>query len=160
MPSVDTITPFLWFDDCAEEAMEYYVSVFPDSSIDEVMRYTEDLEDMGEQYRGMTGKINAAWFTLAGRRFGCLDGGPYFSLSEAVSFAITCVDQAEIDHYWEKLSHVPEAEQCGWCKDRFGVSWQVMPAGMDALVRTPAQMQALLGMKKIVIADLEAVQDR
>lgn len=156
MAAVDTITPFLWFADCAEEAMEYYVSVFPDSSIDEIMRYSEDLEGMGEQFRGMAGKVNAAWFTLAGRRFGCLDGGPYFTITEAVSFAIACADQAEVDHYWAKLSHVPESEQCGWCKDRFGVSWQVVPARMSELVRTPAQMQAMLGMKKIIIADLEA----
>lgn len=156
MAVVDTITPFLWFADCAAEAMEYYVSVFPDSSIDEIMRYSADLEGMGEQFQGMAGKVNAAWFTLAGRRFGCLDGGPYFTITEAVSFAIACADQAEIDHYWEKLSHVPESEQCGWCKDRFGVSWQVVPARMSELVRTPAQMQAMLGMEKIVIADLEA----
>ena len=130
--------------------------MFPDSSIDEIMRYSADLEVMGEQFQGMAGKVNAAWFTLAGRRFGCLDGGPYFTITEAVSFAIACADQAEIDHYWEKLSHVPESEQCGWCKDRFGVSWQVVPARMSELVRTPAQMQAMLGMEKIVIADLEA----
>ena len=146
---MDKISPCLWFDGQAEQAAGLYTSVFPDSSIDEIMRYSADLEVMGEQFQGMAGKVNAAWFTLAGRRFGCLDGGPYFTITEAVSFAIACADQAEIDHYCEKLSHVPESEQCGWCKDRFGVSWQVVPENMDELMTRPGAYGTLMGMKKI-----------
>jgi predicted 3-demethylubiquinone-9 3-methyltransferase (glyoxalase superfamily) len=148
------ITTYLWFDKNAEEAMEYYTSVFPDSKIVNITRYPEDMQvgpvpDMG-------GKVLNGTFELAGQRFYCIDGGPYFTFNEAISLMVECKDQKEIDYYWEKLSHVPESEQCGWCKDQFGLSWQVIPASMADLMDTPEAVQAMLKMKKIVIADLEA----
>lgn len=153
MAEISPIRPFLWFDGQAQEAMEYYVSVFPNSSIDRVVLYPD--EGLDRHFQGMTGKVIDGEFTLNGTGFGCLDGGPEFTFNEAVSFVIRCADQAEIDHYWEALSAVPESEACGWCKDRFGVSWQVIPAGLDLLQQRPEQIQALMHMKKIVIADLE-----
>ena len=155
MISAPRIRPFLWFDGNAREAMEYYCEVFPDSRIDRIDVYPD--EDLDEHFRGMAGKVISGQFTLSGVAFGCLDGGPAFRISEAISFAVECEDQAEIDHYWDRLSHVPEAEQCGWCKDRFGVSWQIVPAKMHALMSSPAQVQAMMGMKKIEIAELEAL---
>ncbi len=151
---MELITPFLWFHEGAREAMEYYVSVFPDSSIDEVVGYPD--ENLDEHFKGMSGKVLSAWFTLGGRRFGCIDGGDSFTISEAVSFVVSCADQAEIDYYWQALSHVPEAERCGWCKDRFGVPWQIVPENMDELISSPAQVQAMMAMKKIDIAALRA----
>lgn len=148
------IRPFLWFDGQAQEAMEYYVSVFPNSSIDHVVLYPE--ESLDRHFHGMSGKVINGEFTLDGVPFGCLDGGPEFRFNEAVSFVISCGDQAEIDHYWSALSAVPESEACGWCKDRFGVSWQIVPAGLDLLQQRPEQIQALMNMKKIVIAELES----
>lgn len=147
------IRPFLWFDGQAHEAMEYYVSVFPNSSIDNVVLYPE--ESLDRHFQGMTGKVISGAFTLDGVPFGCLDGGPEFRFNEAISFVISCEDQEEIDHYWSALSAVPESEACGWCKDRFGVSWQIVPAGLDLLQQRPEQIQALMNMKKIVIAELE-----
>lgn len=147
------IRPYLWFHDSAQEAMEYYVSVFPNSSIDEVTLYPD--ENLSVHFEGMGGKVINGLFTLNGTAFGCIDGGPAFTFNEAVSFVIECADQDEIDHYWRALSAVPEAEACGWCKDRFGVSWQVVPAGLDLLQQHPEQIQALMHMKKIVIAELE-----
>lgn len=147
------IRPYLWFHDSAQEAMEYYVSVFPNSSIDQVTLYPD--EHLSEHFEGMGGKVIHGAFTLNGTRFGCIDGGPAFSFNEAVSFVIECADQSEIDHYWQALSAVPEAEACGWCKDRFGVSWQVIPAALGRLQQRPEQIQAMMHMKKIVIAELE-----
>ncbi|WP_182358742.1 VOC family protein [Tomitella gaofuii] len=152
-PAIAAIQPCLWFDDQAREAMEYYVSVFPDSRIDEVIEYPD--ESLDEHFRGMSGNVLNGRFTLRGVNFVCLDGGPIFTFNEAVSFVVTCADQAEIDRYWAALSHVPGSEQCGWCKDRFGVSWQIIPATMGALLARPAQIQAMMAMTKIVIAELE-----
>lgn len=153
MAEIRSIRPFLWFDGQAQEAMEYYVSVFPNSSIDQVVLYPG--ESLDRHFEGMTGKVLSGEFTLNGTPFGCLDGGPQFTFNESISFVIGCDDQAEIDHYWDALSAVPDAEACGWCKDRFGVSWQVVPAGFDLLQQRPEQIQALMHMKKIVIAELE-----
>ncbi|RAE95830.1 VOC family protein, partial [Burkholderia multivorans] len=89
-------------------------------------------------------------------RFICLDGGPAFTFNEAISLTVECADQAEIDHYWQALSAVPESEQCGWLKDRYGISWQIVPKNLDELMTGDAQVRALMGMKKIVIADLVA----
>lgn len=149
----DLISPFLWFNDNAREAMEYYCQVFPDSRIEEVQEYPD--ESIDPHFAGMGGKVITAWFTLGGRRFGCPDGGQQFTFNEAISFTVACEDQAEIDRYWEALSHVPEAEQCGWCKDRFGVSWQIVPANMSELMSGPEQAKALMAMKKIVIDELK-----
>lgn len=149
------ISPFLWFHDGAEEALRYYVDVFPDSEIEEIQRYPD--ESLDPHDAGMAGKVISAWVRLGGVRFGALDGGPAFTLSEAVSFVVACRDQEEIDRYWAALSHVPEAEQCGWCKDRFGVSWQIIPADMGRLLQSPAQIQAMMAMRKIEVATLEAL---
>src|SRR6185437_10800465 len=107
-----TITPHLWFDTDAEEAMKFYTSVFPNSKIVSIKYYPENATD--EHMKGMEGKVLAGVFELDGQRFMALDGGPVFRFNEAVSFVITCKDQAEIDYYWDKLSAVPESEQCGW----------------------------------------------
>lgn len=151
---MEKIVPCLWFgDNNCEEAINYYITVFPNSSIDELAKYPD--ESLNENFVGMSGKILTAVFRLNGQKFIALDGGPYFHFSEAISFMIECKDQDEIDYYWEKLSHVPESEQCGWVKDRFGLSWQIVPANMKDLMMTDKQIQAMMSMKKIIIKDLE-----
>jgi len=153
------ITPCLWFDMNAEEAMNYYVSVFKNSRIIHVDKYPD--ESLDEHFKGMSGKVINGEFELDGMRFICLDGGPIFKLNEAVSFTVTCKDQAEVDYYWEKLSAVPESEQCGWCKDKFGASWQIIPTRLGELLNDPNKekasraMQAMMQMHKIDIAELE-----
>ncbi len=149
------IRPFLWFDGNAREAMRYYCEVFPESHIDHIDEYPD--ESLDPHFEGMAGKVISGEFTLGGVAFGCLDGGPYFTFNESISFVVACRDQAEIDYYWERLSAVPESEQCGWCKDRFGVSWQIVPANMDELTRRPEQVRAMMKMKKIIIAELAAL---
>lgn len=153
MSTIQKITPFLWFDSQAEEAMKYYCEVFPDSHIVQVQKYPD--ESLDEHFVGMSGKVITGIFELSGQRFMCLDGGPLFTFNEAVSFMVGCKDQAEIDYFWEKLSHVPESEQCGWCKDKFGVSWQIIPEAMGELLGSPAATQAMMKMKKIDIAGLQ-----
>ena len=151
---MEKIVPCLWFgDNNCEEAINYYITVFPNSSIDELAKYPD--ESLNENFVGMSGKILTAVFRLNGQKFIALDGGPYFHFSEAISFMIECKDQDEIDYYWDKLSHVPESEQCGWVKDRFGLSWQIVPANMKDLMMTDKQIQAMMSMKKIIIKDLE-----
>ena len=150
--AVQKITPFLWFNQNAEEAMNYYVSVFPDSRVGHVERYPD--ESLDPHFQGMNGKVISGEFFLGDQRFMCLDGGLAFVFNEAVSFFVSCADQAEVDYYWSKLSQVPEAEQCGWCKDKFGVSWQIIPANMGELLQTPAAVQRMMRMKKIIIAEL------
>ncbi len=144
------ITPCLWFDSQAEDAANYYVSVFPSSKILEVAPYLT--ETPSNKPVGSTLLVN---FELNGQPFTALNGGPFFKITEAISFQIFCKDQAEIDKYWEKLSAVPQSEQCGWCKDKFGVSWQIVPENIGELVKNEKGMKALLNMKKIIIADLE-----
>lgn len=146
-----TITPHLWFDKEAKQAAEYYVSVFPDSKINSIktLRNTP------------SGDADLVSFELNRQPFMAISAGPYFKFNEAVSFMVSCKDQKEIDYYWEKLSADPKAEQCGWCKDKFGLSWQVVPAAMAEMMAkgTPQQIarltQAFLKMKKFVIADLD-----
>jgi len=155
------ITPFLWFNNQAEEAMNFYTSVFPNSKIVSIRRYPEHATD--EHLKGMEGKVLTGVFDLDGQQFMALDGGPVFKFTEAISFMISCKDQAEIDYYWEKLSAVPEAEQCGWLKDKFGISWQVVPEVLGDLMNGPngdKVTEALMPMKKLDIAALEkAAQD-
>ncbi len=152
--NVQKITPSLWFDMNAEEAMNYYVEVFPDARINHIEHYPD--ESLDEHFKGMSGKVINGQFELAGMSFICLDGGPVFKFNEAVSFTVTCKDQAEIDYYWEKLSHTPQSEQCGWCRDKFGVSWQILPENMGELIgRSPAAVQCMMGQKKIIISELE-----
>ena len=146
------ITPFLWFDDQAEAAAEFYTSVFKDSKITAVARY----DAASAQASGRPeGSVLTVGFELNGQSFTALNGGPQFKFNESVSFVINCKDQDEIDYYWEKLSAVPEAAQCGWLKDKFGLSWQVVPENLSDLIKSPAAMAALMNMKKIVIADLQ-----
>lgn len=148
---IQKITPNLWFDGNAKEAVEYYTSVFPDSKIVATAYYpTEGLLDFQEP---LAGKELTLDFELAGQRFTAINAGPEFKFNEAVSFLVTCKDQDEIDYYWEKLSAVPEAEQCGWCKDKYGLSWQICPENMEELMKQPGSFQRMLEMKKIVIAD-------
>ena len=136
----------------AEEAMEYYVSVFPDSRINSIQKYPD--ESIDPHFEGMAGKVINGNFTLNGVDFICLDGGPAFKFNEAVSFTVLCKDQEEIDYYWERLSHVPESEQCGWCKDKFGVSWQIIPKHLDELLgKSPDAMKTLMKQHKIIIAE-------
>jgi predicted 3-demethylubiquinone-9 3-methyltransferase (glyoxalase superfamily) len=160
------ITPSLWFDMNCEEAVNYYVSVFNDSpnkteesKIISILRYEEGMETPNNDK--MLGKVLTAVFELNGQRFIALDGGPIFKFSEAVSFEIVCKDQDEVDYFWEKLSAVPESEQCGWVKDQFGLSWQIVPKRLYELLQDPDKvkahrvMNAMLEMHKIVIDDLE-----
>ncbi len=135
------------------EAMDYYVEVFPNSRIISVEKYPDEALD--EHFAGMAGKVLNGRFSLNGVDFVCLDGGPLFTFNESISFVVECADQDEIDRYWSKLSHVPESEQCGWCKDRFGISWQIIPSNMDQLLGRPEQIQTMMRQKKIVIAELE-----
>lgn len=150
------IIPFLWFvDNNAEEAMDYYCNVFPNSKIVEITRYPED-ESMDEHFKGMKGKVLTGVFELDGQQFMAIDGGDNgFTFNNAVSFLVECKDQEEIDYYWKKLSAKPEDEQCGWCTDKYGVRWQICPADMGRFMSTSAQMQAMLKMKKIIISELE-----
>ncbi len=145
------ITPNLWFDGNAQEAIDYYVSVFPDSKIISTAHYPE--EGLADFQKPLAGKVLTIDFEINGTRFTAINAGPEFKFNEAVSFSITCKDQAEIDSYWEKLSSVPQAEQCGWCKDKFGLSWQVVPANMGELMQRPDAFAHMMQMKKIVIAD-------
>lgn len=146
------ITPSLWFNMNAEEAMNYYVEVFPNSRINHIENYPD--ESLDEHFKGMSGKVINGNFTLDGQDFICLDGGPMFTFNEAISFTITCKDQEEIDYYWSKLSHVPESEQCGWCKDKFGISWQVVPENLgELLAKGPEATKTMMRQKKIIIAE-------
>jgi predicted 3-demethylubiquinone-9 3-methyltransferase (glyoxalase superfamily) len=154
------ITPSLWFDKNAEEAMEYYIKVFngspykkAESKIVTIKRYPDGIKE--GPMAGMGGKVLTGIFELDGQSYMCLDGGPIFKFNESVSFMVSCKDQVEIDYFWEKLSAVPESEQCGWCKDKFGLSWQIAPENMGELVEPPKALQAMLQMKKINIKELE-----
>lgn len=154
-----TIIPNLWFDREAEEAVKFYTSIFPNSSIDVVTHYGTE----GFEVHGMPeGLVMTIMFTLNGQKYSALNGGPHFKFSEAISFMIMCEDQAEVDHYWEKLGEGGKEGPCGWLTDKFGLSWQVTPLKLDELMRDPdpkkagAVMNAMLQMKKLDIAALEA----
>ena len=147
------IVPNLWFDTESEEAAAFYTSVFPNSRVVRVTHYTEGAPREA-------GMVMTVEFELDGQRFVGINGGPEFKFSEAVSFEIDCDDQAEIDYYWDKLTDGGSEGPCGWCKDRFGLSWQVVPAGIDELfgdedpARAERAMKAMFGMKKLDIAEL------
>ncbi len=145
------ITPNLWFDHNAKEAVDFYVSVFPDSKIISTSYYPK--EGLSDFQKDFAGKELVIDFELSGNRFTAINAGSEFKFNEAVSFSIPCEDQAEIDYYWEKLSKVPESEQCGWCKDQYGLSWQVVPKNMDELMKRPGAFANMMKMHKIVIAD-------
>jgi predicted 3-demethylubiquinone-9 3-methyltransferase (glyoxalase superfamily) len=152
------IVPNLWFDTEAEDAAAFYVSVFDDSRIVNVTHYTE----AGPREAGMVMTVE---FELDGQRFVGINGGPQFSFDEAVSFAIECETQDEVDYYWEKLSEGGEEGQCGWLKDRHGLSWQVVPTGMEELFADPdpdrarRAMEAMLKMSKLDVAALRQAAD-
>ena len=159
MPIATRIAPCLWFADEAEDAATFYADIFPNSRITNVSRYT----DAGREVHGRpAGSVMTVAFELDGQPFTALNGGPAFTFNEAVSFQVTCATQEEIDHYWDALSAGgdPRAQQCGWLKDRFGLSWQIVPAHMDRFFaggggRAGRAMAALLTMKKLDIAALE-----
>lgn len=146
------IVPNLWFDGNAKEAVEFYLSVFPNSKIVATSYYPN--EGLLDFQKSLAGKELTIDFDLEdGNRFTAINAGPEFKFTEAISFVIYCKDQEEIDYYWSKLSAVPESEQCGWCKDKYGLSWQVVPAGMEDLMKKSGAFAKMLQMKKIVIAD-------
>ena len=148
------ITPNLWFDGNAQEAVDFYVLVFPDSRIVSTTNYPSSTQEgLADFQQDLAGKVLAIEFELAGNAFVAINAGPEFKVTEAISFDIRCKDQAEIDFYWEKLSAVPESEQCGWCKDKYGLSWQIVPEGMEELMKQPGAFAKLMAMHKIVIAD-------
>jgi len=151
------ITPFLWFDDRAEEAARFYVSIFPNSKIRSTARYDEGTAKAAQR---PAGSVMTVAFELDGQEFVALNGGPIFHFTEAISFVVNCDTQAEIDDFWDRLSAGGEPGQCGWLKDRFGVSWQVVPRALNRLLQGDAArakrvMAALLTMKKLDLAALE-----
>jgi predicted 3-demethylubiquinone-9 3-methyltransferase (glyoxalase superfamily) len=139
------ITPFLWFDNNAEEAVNFYLSVFKNSRRLEVQ----------PNGSGVPADILTIAFELDGQKFTALNGGPLFKFTEAISFVVRCDSQEEVDDYWAKLSAGGSDGQCGWLKDKFGLSWQIVPARLPDLIKKPAAMQAMLKMKKLDIAELE-----
>ena len=152
------ITPNLWFDTQGKEAAEFYVSVFPNSKITGVTHY-------GDAGPGTPGTVLTVDFELDGQPYTAINGGPAFTFDEAISLLINCADQAEVDHYWDKLLDGGEESQCGWLKDRYGLSWQVCPVGMLDLLNDPdpersqRAMKAMFGMKKLDLAALQAAAD-
>lgn len=153
------ITPFLWFNDKAEEAMNFYVSLFKNSKIVSIARY-------GDTVPGMKGRVLTGIFQLDGQEFMALDGGPQFPFTEAVSLYVDCADQEEVDFYWDKLVEGGEPGVCGWLKDKYGLSWQIVPSELGELLQNkdPAianrVMQAMLKMHKIDIKALRAARDQ
>ena len=151
---IQKITPFLWFDNQAEEAAKFYVSVFNNSSIKKIIKFLAGSP-------GEKGTVMTVAFTLEGQEFTSLNGGPDFQFSQAISFVVNCNSQEEVDHYWSKLSEGGEIQACGWLKDKYGVAWQITPVKMIEMINDPdhekAQraFSAMLQMKKLDIAQLE-----
>lgn len=147
------IIPFLWFSNQAEEAMQHYVSIFPNSRIEEVRRYRTD---------ALTEVVISGSFVLNGHRFMALNGGPHHHFTPAVSFFVTCKNQEEVDYYYNKLLEGGREDNCGWLQDKFGLSWQIIPDQLSQCLGHPdpakaaKAMEAMLKMKKIIVADLEA----
>ena len=153
---MNKVTPFLWFNDNAEEAVIFYTSVFKNSKMGKMNRYPEGSPN------GMAGKLMGGSFEIEGQEFMVMNAGPQFKFTEAISFFVKCETQEEVDYFWEKLTAGGGAEsQCGWLKDKFGLSWQIIPNALGELLgdtdpaRAGRAMQAMLQMKKIVIADLK-----
>ncbi|MGB7438634.1 MAG: VOC family protein [Candidatus Acidiferrum sp.] len=143
------ITPFLWFESNAEEAVTFYLSVFKNS------RKLGEMRSSADTPSGPKGMVMTISFELDGQKFTALNGGPYYKFNEAVSFVVRCDTQGEIDYYYSKLVEGGSESQCGWLKDKFGLSWQVVPARLPDLIQNPKALQAMLGMKKINLAELE-----
>ncbi len=160
------IIPFLWFDNEAEEAARFYTAIFKNSRIVNVVRYNEAGQEV---HGGKPASVMTVAFELEGQRFTALNGGPIFKFNESISFVVQCADQKEVDYFWSKLSEGgdPNAQQCGWLKDRFGVSWQIVPSALieEMLTDTDTEragrvMKAVLTMKKIEIAELKRAYDQ
>ena len=155
LPPRQKVIPCLWFDKQAEEAARFYVSLLPDSRIDAVIR------SPGDYPSGQEGDVLLVEFTLSGSRYTGLNGGPMFKFNEAISLQIDCEDQAEVDRLTNALSAVPEAEQCGWVKDRYGLSWQIVPRAMTRFLSDPDEgvrkrtFAAMMDMKRLNVAELE-----
>ena len=146
------ITPFLWFDKNAEEAVNFYLSIFPNSRrLSELRNNSIDDPRMVPK-----GKVLTVSFELDGLRFTALNGGPSHQFTDAISFVVRCDSQDEVDYYWSKLTAGGAEVACGWLKDKFGLSWQIVPTRLPELIQHPKAMQAMMGMKKLVIAELEA----
>ncbi len=151
---MQNITPFLWFNDNAEKAVDYYLGIFPDAKITTVLRY-------GKAGPGVEGSVMTISFTLAGLEYTAINGGPMFTFSGGISFVVHCNTQAEVDHYWNKLGAGGQYHPCGWLTDKFGVTWQVVPRQLVQLLDTPDQgqservMTAMMKMGKLEIAPLE-----
>jgi len=147
------ISPFLWFDSNAEEAVDFYLTVFKNS------RRLSELRNTGDA-PGPKGGVLTVAFELDGQKFTALNGGPRFKFTEAISFVVRCDTQQEVDDYWAKLTAGGSESMCGWLKDKFGLSWQIIPSRLGELLRNPKAVRAMMGMKKINIAELErAAQD-
>lgn len=160
MPNIQQITPCLWFDDRAEEAAEFYTAIFRNSKIVNISRYGE----AGQEVHGKpAGSVLTVAFELDGQTFTALNGGPMFKFNEAISFQVNCETQAEVNYYWEKLSEGGDekAQQCGWLKDKYGVSWQIVPRVLVEMLsdsdveKSQRAMTAMLQMKKIDINELK-----
>jgi predicted 3-demethylubiquinone-9 3-methyltransferase (glyoxalase superfamily) len=151
---VQKISPFLWFDSQAEEAANFYASIFKNSKVGAVTRYDDEASNASGRPKG---SVMTVAFQLEGQDFVALNGGPVFKFTEAVSFVVHCESQKEIDEYWDKLSNGgdPKARQCGWIKDRYGLSWQIVPRELPELLKNPGAMKAMLSMKKI---DIDALR--
>jgi predicted 3-demethylubiquinone-9 3-methyltransferase (glyoxalase superfamily) len=155
----ELVMPFLWFDSAAEEAANLYVSIFPESRIVKVVRY-------GAAGPGPPGSVMTVEFVLDGRAFVALNGGPHFQFTEAISFVVKCKTQEEVDHYWERLSTGGSEVQCGWLKDKFGLSWQIVPDVLPELLSSPDPeksqrvMKAMLAMKKLDIRALKEASEK
>ncbi|HEX3944718.1 MAG TPA: VOC family protein [Rhizomicrobium sp.] len=158
MAIISKIAPCLWFDNQAEEAAKFYCSIFPNSKIDCISHYGKEGV---ESHRRPVGSVMFVAFTLDGQKFNGLNGGPQFKFSEAVSFMVYCKDQAEIDHYWSKLTEGGEPSVCGWLKDKFGLSWQIVSADLERMISSsdPARrdrvMKVVMEMRKPILADLQ-----
>jgi len=156
---IQKITPFLWFDHQAEEAVAFYTSIFPDSKVGKVIRY-------GEAGPGPAGSAMTVEFQLQGQSFVALNGGPHFKFTEAISFVVNCQTQEEVDAYWEKLSAGSTEAKCGWLKDKFGLSWQIVPTVLPELLgdpdpeRSARVMKAMLTMQKLDIRALKQAYDK
>jgi predicted 3-demethylubiquinone-9 3-methyltransferase (glyoxalase superfamily) len=157
------ITPFLWFDHQAEEAVDYYLSIFKNSKIGKISRYGDEAAEVSGRRKG---SVMTVEFELEGQEFVALNGGPLFQFSPAISFLVDCKTQAEVDHLWDKLSAGGQIQQCGWITDKFGVTWQIVPSKLNEMLtdKDPAKanrvMQIMLPMKKLDMAKLQEAYDR
>jgi predicted 3-demethylubiquinone-9 3-methyltransferase (glyoxalase superfamily) len=145
------IIPNLWFAGNASEAVAFYTSIFKDSKIISTAYYPE--EGLADFQQSFAGKVLTIDFELQGQRFVAINAGNDFKFTEAISMAVMCKDQQEIDYYWEKLSADTNAEQCGWCKDKYGLSWQIVPENIEALMKNPGAFEVMMRQKKIIIAE-------